>query len=93
MTLQPKAPSIDAIASKMAAARLMNDEVYSGWIETETPHDMDICLLGNREGVYHHAGIYFQGMIVHADLPSVRAETLDIILKKYKFIRFFTCKS
>lgn len=92
MELQPKAPSIDTIASRMSAARLMNEEVYSGVIETDTPKDMDICLLGNREGVFHHAGIYFQGMIIHADMPAVRAEFLDIILNRYPYKRFFTCE-
>ena len=88
--LQPKAPDIDVIASQMAGARLMNGKVYSGWEITDTPHNLDIVLLGTREDVYHHAGVLFEGGIVHADKPSVRYESLSHIKKRYPCIRYYT---
>ena len=88
--LQPSAPDIDVIASKTTAVRYMNDKHYDNWIITQSPKDLDICLLGTKEDVYQHARIFFNGMIIHADIPMVRAEKLDIIYKTYPYIRFYT---
>ena len=92
MELQPKAPTLDLIASKTTAVRYMNDDEYPDWKITQSPRDMDICLMGTKDNVYHHAGVFFNGLIVHADLTYVRAEKLDIISKKYSHMRFYTCK-
>ncbi len=93
MELQPKAPTLDLIASKTTAVRYMNDDEYPNCIEVEKPSDLDIVLLGIKEDTYQHAGIYFKGLVIHADRPSVRAEKLDIIRNTYPFIKVFTCMS
>ena len=90
--LIPNAPDIDVVASKTTAVRYMNDDEYPDWKITQSPKDMDICLMGIKDNVYHHAGVFFNGLIVHADLTYVRAEKLDIISKKYQYMRFYTCK-
>ena len=92
MELAPTAPNVDVVASKTTAIKYMNDDEYDGWEITESPKDFDICLLAIEENEYHHAGIYFNGLIIHADMPMVRAEKLDIIRNKYPLIKVYTRK-
>ena len=91
MELQPLAPSIDIAATRSAGIKNMNEDSYANWEVTESPSDLDICLLGNREDALHHAGVFYNGMIVHNDVTTVRAEPLAIIKNKYKCIRFYKC--
>ena len=92
MELNPKAPSFDEVGTLYNALKYMNKDNYNGFKITDAPQDGCICLLGKKPNVFHHAGIYFQGLIVHAVDPTVVANEISVIKKLYPYMRFYSCR-
>ena len=90
MELQPKAPKLEVVATKIAGLKNMNKKYYSGWEITTSPKDLDIVLLGMREDAMQHAAVYYKGGVIHADNFAVRFESLSSIQNKYSHVKFYT---
>ena len=92
MELVPTAPSIDEVGTMKNSLNLMNQE-YKAYKPTNTPCDGDIVLLGRRADSYYHAGVYYQGRVVHALDPAVVFQPLSKLATSFSAIGFYTCKS
>jgi len=91
--LAPKAYRLEIPASLTASVKYFSDERY--WKDFEivdTPTDGDIIMLGRDEGFFYHAGVYYQGGMIHATIPSVMYTPLDKILAKYPAVRYYHAK-
>ena len=90
MELVDHAPDIDKVATMSVGLRMMNDTAnWAGFKKVFTPQDGDIVVMGNHKNAYHHAGVYFNGGIIHSDKPSVSFKNLDDMKKVYKEMRFY----
>lgn len=92
MELVPTAPSVEEIGTLKNSLNRMN-QPYSTYIPTDTPRDGDIVLLGRSDKEYYHAGVYYQGKVVHALDPSVVFQPLDKLRRQFRAIGFYTCES
>lgn len=91
--LAPKAYRLQIPASLAASVRYFSDERY--WKDFEvvsTPTDGDIIMLGREEGKFFHAGVFYQGGMIHATVPQVLYTPLDKILEKYSSVRYYHAK-
>ena len=90
--LVPQAPSLETVANYTTALRSFNKATYPGVDEVTKPFDGCVVLMGIRMDGLTHAGVFYQGFIVHADRSAVRAEQMVMLERKYPAMRFFQCK-
>ena len=88
--LVPKAPDWRVVAS-IAEGLRWSSELTKLTKRVTTPESGDIALLGRTFKTMYHAGVYFEGRIVHVDSVGTRAELLHIIARKYPAIRYYRC--
>lgn len=90
MDLVPTAPKVDVVATKIVAMSFFNNEdYYTGFTEVKEPRNGDIVLMGNIPGKLHHAGVYINNGIIHADNPSVMFRSIVFMKRLYKEVRFY----
>lgn len=90
MELVPTAPKVDVVATKMVGIKYFTDKsYYSDFHEVSIPKDGDIVLLGESISKLHHAGVFVQGGVIHAESPSVVFTTLRRLKFSYKEVRFY----
>jgi len=89
--LVPCVPDFDTVVSRLLQSRYLNQDVYTDMREVTVFKDGDIILLGAETKHLHHVGVFYQGLIVHADKPMVRAESLAHIQKAYPVMKGFRC--
>lgn len=90
MDLVPTAPKVDVVATKIVAMSFFNDKkYYTGFKEVEIPKDGDIVLMGSTPKHLHHAGVYVNGGVIHADKPSVMFRSITYMKRLYREVRFY----
>ena len=90
MELVPTAPQVDVVATKMIGVQYFtNRSYYSDFHEVKVPKDGDIVLLGSSLELLHHAGVFVNGGVVHAEHPSVVFTTVRRLKLSYKEVRFY----
>lgn len=90
MELVPKAPTVNVVATKMIGIDYFtNEKYYDGFHEVCEPQDGDIVLLGDTPNTLHHAGVFINGGVIHAEQPSVVFRMLKFIKRQYKEVRFY----
>ncbi len=85
------APDYDSVVSRLTQTRHLNEDVYDNLEDVTEFKDGDIVLLGRELKKLHHAGVYHSGLIIHAETPSVRAETVKDMLRLYPVMRGLRC--
>jgi len=82
--LLPRAPKLDVTASSVfKSIKHFRDEVPATTLEeVDSYEDKDIIVLG-KNGVFMHAGVYYDGGIVHTDHTGVRYQRMKDIDKVY----------
>ena len=82
--LLPEAPKLDVTATSIIKSiKHFRDEMPEiGLIEVDTYENGDIIVLG-KNGVYMHAGVYYDGGLVHVDHYGARYQPMKDIDKVY----------
>lgn len=79
--------SIRAIAS---AFRIALHKADHGFIQIDEPQDFAVVLMGKmRTRVPHHAGIYYQGNVLHATATGVIYESLESVSDSWPKIEYW----
>jgi len=90
--LVPGAPDFEVVAATYATSlKLCNESTYDNLHEVTSPIDGDILLLGRNIDHLYHAGVYFQGKVVHCDVPAVQVNELSDMRKLYPGMRILRC--
>ena len=86
--LVPFAPKLDVTAKTLTTSVKHFDKELKlhNLNEVANFEDKDIIVLG-REDIFFHAGVYYDGGVIHASLEGVIYQQLDIINKIYSSIK------
>jgi len=85
--LLPNAPRIEATATTLSALKAMN-QTYPSLKEIKEPTDRCVVLMGNKD-VLIHAGVYYKGGIIHAELAGVVYETIGKMRLRWGTMRYY----
>jgi len=88
--LLPYAPKVQVTAANLTVSvKEFKDRTQATNLKEVTDFgDKDIIVLGRNE-VYHHAGVFFNGGIIHVDKLGTRWQLLSDMAKVYPSIKGF----
>ena len=91
MELVPDAPSVQESADNLAkSVRTFKKEVeLHNAEEVKILYNKDIVLMGRDNEVFFHAGVYYEGGVIHASLNGVVYEPIDSIKRQYNSVKGF----
>ena len=86
--LVPNAPVTTSVANSLIASvkHFKNELSTYNLTEVDTYKNKDIIILGNSE-TYFHAGVFYEGGVIHADSNGVVYQDISTIAKTYTKIK------
>ena len=90
--LVPCAPRIEASVTCVRDAIRAGEVPINKMEFVKIPRNGCVVMLGSRHSTMHHAGVYYNDGVVHADKVGTRYEKMEVMEKKYTYIRFLRCK-
>ncbi len=88
MHLLPDAPKLDGTAETLThtVKQFKNELEHNNLEETVILQNRDLIVMG-RDGMFFHAGVFYNGGVIHASLKGVVYEPISAIHRLYNSVK------